>query len=262
MVKLLKAESVNKENLLLNGDFRTGVINQQGATSYQKQYTTGLLSIDGCILENKLKLEVGDGYIVLSQDSSLSYTGRARFKLKTSVAAGNYVVTYNVLENTCTSKNIDVTNGGSISAKETGLIHQYVNSASGFSELVFYIPVGGSIKISFIKVEQGTVYTGMPVWNEAEQLLKCMSYYQILYRIPIHAASTTATTYFIDENMFIPMRKSPSYTVTEVLNSSAVKQSVSTTNISLTKKELINITLSSSISQFGYITVYLDAYDY
>lgn len=261
METLLKANAFVKNNLLLNTDFRSGIINQKGADVYQNLYTSGILSIDGCILENKLKMEVGNGFIVLSQDSSIPFTGRARFKLKKLANSGRYTITYNILENTCTTNTV-ITNGGIIKAKQTGVIPQTVNIYNNFSEIVFYVPVGGSLKIGFMKAEEGNFYSGMPLWDKLDELFYCWRMYHELYRIPIYATNANGLTYFVTSNFILPMKKTPSFKVTEVLNNSAVIQNVTVKSIAISDRGILNITFDKTIGQYGYITIFLDAYDY
>lgn len=61
---------------------------------------------------------------------------------------------------------------------------------------------GATFNIDFIKLEKGKQFTGMPVWNEAIELLKCMRYYQPLYVLARRNAETGTDRYYSVDTMY------------------------------------------------------------
>lgn len=164
-IKLPNWKSLCNDNLLINSDFKSGIINQKDKKNYtgkgidQYDYTIdmwafistsgsfeitaeGLKNTGGNVnlaqfLENKL--EVGKKYaLTFSEDGVLKTT---------ILTGGNY---------------------------ETTSMYRLIN---GKERILIYLNAGKTI--NFVKLEIGEYFTGMPLWNEALELTKCRQYFEV-----------------------------------------------------------------------------------
>ena len=171
------------DNLLINSDFRSGVINQKGQTTYDfSSETTSKLNIDMWVI-TKMKLNVCDGYIrienndttshSLSQNFSKQFSGKHLWYVNVkSVTDGAYLWTYKKLGEPDYYRIGDLTHG------ENAFV--YGNDALSFQNFGISIPAGGYIELYNCKLEKGKLFTGMPAWNEGLELLKCLQYATVI----------------------------------------------------------------------------------
>lgn len=244
------------DNLLANSDFKSGIINQKGQTSYTKgnedwgRYYT----IDMWAIQRGIQLSVNSNSISVKCTNSsepgylmqyVDYVGKATFIIDVQSVTGS--VSFNTSEG------------------------QYTQLTKGLNVIPFdfsgnwiniRISEGATIVINYMKLEKGSHFTGMPAWDEALELTKCMYHFQHLERVPIYTTSSGGITYFMTTGFFIPMHKDPSMKITELLNSSAQPQSQTLTSSVTRKYGLVNFMLSGSIGQYGYMSCEFDAYDY
>lgn len=162
-----------KANLLINADFRSGIINQQGKTSYTSVSGKDIYGIDMWkIVDNTSnKVDIYDGHVtftigngssinqfVYAVDENESYT--FAIKLKSSEVKVVHL-TPNDATGTLIQNNIYV------------VLRSFSTDAD--FQLYFANRSGNvvTLDIEYIKLEEGSNFTGMPSWNEAIELLKC-----------------------------------------------------------------------------------------
>ena len=158
------------DNLLTNSDFRNGIINQKGEAVYNGQ-STWLYGIDmwkavDVTIDTQFKGQLtisGNGYLVQLIDLSID----------------TYTLTFKII-------NI---NKGTIDVylEQTEPVHEETISSSGLHSFVYKTTKNAkgvgirlnnfSGDIEFIKLEKGNQFTGMPAWNESEELNKCIRKY-------------------------------------------------------------------------------------
>ena len=251
--------AIPQDNLLTNSDFRSGIINQKGETSYSYSGTGGKLTIDMWI---SYGVNVGiemDTIRIINRD-----TTEHTLRQKMSKAYPNQVYTVAVQVASVTGDvYINFNNETATNQKlKVGLNVFQITPVSTFGEFSFLLKANAEIKFNYAKVEPGSFFTGMPLWNKAIELLKCMGYSQKLYRTTIYTTSASGVTYFIPKGLYIPMINKPKIELIEILNSSAQPQSVTIKSSVVEKDGVVNITLSGSIGQYGYITCYFDGNNY
>lgn len=166
-----------QDNLLINSDFRSGIINQRGSDIYTKTSNdwARLPSIDMWTLQRGMKLTKNDDSVDVECTNSsepgyfsqlLNYNGQVTATIYiNSITGGNEQVSLNTGD---TYK--DLTEGLNI-------------ISFNFSMERFSIRVSEGVKcnISYIKLEKGQYFTGMPVWNYPTEFLKCAYRYINFY---------------------------------------------------------------------------------
>lgn len=240
-------------NLLINSDFRNPV-NQRGQTSY----TGGsIYSIDRWMLGNNATLTVQDGSIKFEQSSGAENTGRLVYRFERALPSNYYTISMKVLS--CNG-GASMDDFGTIADGFTGVFTATTVSEIELSTLRFYIAAGRSIEIEWIKLEQGSITTPFVPRLKAEEVALCKRYYQYYDRTPIYGLSSDSTTYFAPIQFCPSMRVNPTKTLIKVLNSSAVEQAnVTLVQCVSTEYNVANMKLSSTIGQYGYVTIAFDA---
>ena len=159
------------DNLLTNSDFRYSIINQKGQSIYNGQ-ATWLYGIDmwravDVTIDTQFKGQLtisGDGYLVQLIDLSID-TYTLTFKIK-NINKGNINV---YLEQTEPVHEETISSVG---------LHSFVYKTTKNAKGVGIRLNNFSGDIEFIKLEKGNQFTGMPAWNEAEELNKCKYYFE------------------------------------------------------------------------------------
>lgn len=178
-LKLPNWGSLCNPNLLMNSDYRSGIINQKGITSLDKSDGSTELGIDGWI-QYGINIAVGTNYITFANRTSANHTVQQPLDIK-GLKAGDKVTFY--------ASCFNIT--GNVYIYMTGLDAQKKKLSNGDNELTltltsalerFYIELEPNAVVSFNckKLEKGEHFTGMPVWNNSEELTKCMAYFRIL----------------------------------------------------------------------------------
>lgn len=246
------------DNLLANSDWKSGIINQKGETSYG-YVDTPLMTIDKWLSYGvNVAIDVTNVRVVNRQTSARTLrqyvngdSGIYTVYVNVKTISGNVYVNLN----NDTSKNKKLVQGENI-------FQITVLSTETLKSLALYLEANADVYIYSIKLEKGSYFTGMPLWNETIELLKCMGYFQKLYRVPLYTTNSTGITYLIPKGLYIPMVNKPSIQLVEILNSSAQPQQVTIKSSVIEKDGVVNITLSGGIGQYGYITCYFDGNNY
>lgn len=167
--KFAKIASIQRDNMLMNSDFKSGIINQKSQSSYA-YVDKPLLTIDGWI---------SYGVNVGVETNTLKIVNRKpeahTLKQKLDRAYPNQVYTVAVYVASVTG-NVYVNFNSETSLNKklvAGLNVFQMTPVSTLGEFVFYLETNAEIKINFAKVEPGFNYTGMPLWNKPLELKKC-----------------------------------------------------------------------------------------
>lgn len=248
-------------NLLINSDFKSGIINQRGfdnttITGWSKKGTIDRWIFSG---SGDATAEIDTDSMSISGDSSLIQT------LSQQCQPGIYTVATNITDLTGTLKislvyTDDTTIDSTVSG--TGLFVHTFEATKAVKGVMFRCN-GASSSFTFdsIKLEKGSIFTGMPQWDETTELLKCKRHFQQYYRYPIFkTSSTTNVSYFVPVSFQVEMAKMPTITKVEILNGSNASETGANINSSvLSVNNIVKIQLDKTIGETGYFTFYLDA---
>ena len=175
-------------NLLDNADFKSGIINQRGANEYSlgENNPGWQVTIDRWI-GNCAYVQPNNGYLFVhdTSDTSKAYMLQGL----DSVCNGDYVMYIKVSAVTKGQLNcyFDTEKDKQLSITEDGeYIHKFSDVSNQNKFTLELDDFEGNIER--IKLEQGTVYTGMPIWNQQIEYLKCCKYY---YRVNAKGVNVT-----------------------------------------------------------------------
>ena len=216
---LAEMSDLQRPNLLDNADFKSGIINQRGEDSYTGSTSKNVYTIDRWSINTNTAntLSIENGYItctladngLLTQyiDSELSGAITFAIKLKDEDLKVVSVSEYSS-ENEWESLIYD------FGELETGLNVKVVKDVSTTNKwrLRFQnVSVSNkTLNIEYIKLEKGSVYTGIPEWDYEMELLKCMRKFQIQEIAETIWSDVTGQISTRSVNYFVPMDNTPS----------------------------------------------------
>lgn len=236
-----------QDNLLINSDFRSGIINQRGQTNYVGQLTWNYGIDMWKIINCGINVESGDinvfstsgGYMSQNVEGGLGendYTAAVYVSLLNSGNAFMY------LEGTGKTDEYEIS--------EPGLhVYTFKNVTQG-SGLSFKFSNGFNGNINFVKLEKGSTFTGMPPWNYAFEYFKCCRYLYVWYlpEIPSHGYnSINNLSYFTGTAFPVPFSSAPTWTVKQLLMDQ-VDVSSDLNTINVTPNRCTSISLTGQIS--------------
>ena len=248
-------------NLLDNADFKSGIINQRGEDSYTGSTSKNVYTIDRWSINTNTAntLSIENGYItctlanngLLTQyiDSELSGAITCAIKLKNEDLKVVTVSAYSSAE-----ENL-IYDFGEL---ETGVNVKAVKDVSTTNKWrLKFQNVSGSNKtlnIEYIKLEKGSIYTGMPQWDEILETYKCICKQFLLGNgwANQYPARSDASVHRIFIALPFKPKKSPSVVI---LNETKNGNVTLSGNVSQTQNLNINTINFVSISGNG---VYLD----
>lgn len=205
--KLAKMSSLQRENLLTNSDFVSGIINQKGQTSYG-YVDTPLVTIDEWLSYGvNVAIDVTNVRVVNRQTSARTLrqyvngdNGVYTVYVNVKTISGNVYVNLN----NDTSKNKKLVQGKNI-YQITVLSNETLKS------LALYLEANADVYIYSIKLEKGSNFTGMPAWDETEELIKCYRRFISFFGSPITRVAFVGANYaFMTFELPIKMAKIPS----------------------------------------------------
>lgn len=209
-----------KENWLDNADFKSGIINQRGETTYtgktssltytidrwwiSKSATVTLTANNGYISVNLPTLQLVGQYIEFEPNGEMTIAVKLRNKDLKVFTLDNY------------TNNIDalVYNFGEIDTDVSLRLLKYSSDDKWQVSIYNESESTKEIDIEFIKLEKGSVFTGMPQWDEPIEYLKCRKYFYTLgggWNNMFHAR-TDSNYISIYIPILTPMVKTPSLT--------------------------------------------------
>ena len=171
--------NLQRDNLLINADFRYGVINQKGENSYTSTNYNKKCGVCAWVLNGRNATQtVASKYLELKET-----TEQAWFYQKINYALLNTSYTFAVyVKSISGNAKIKIENYPNKIAEKTlvkGLNTLTFNSGN-FDNFTAFIELNiATVQIEYIKLEQGAEYSGMPVWDEANELDRCLEVYQV-----------------------------------------------------------------------------------
>lgn len=257
---ILSGHITPNDNLLTNSDFKSGIINQKGQTSY-----TGIsYGIDMWLgATTSTKITVNKGYISLL-GTMRQFVNTIPFK-----TGDKYTVCVNV-NGTDNVWTFDYKEGVTQHAFSNFTVEVNMNTSN--DRILFQIISTSSINIYYVKMEKGSYFTGMPVWNEAEELLKCMYLFE-KKAINVMCSQFEATTCYANIPYSIPKIKTPSITGKCTWIGSNTGEGIGETKITkleatAIQKEYVDIKVTHESANFGqysrnvFVELYIDSYSY
>ena len=259
--------SLCKPNLLMNSDYRSGIINQKGITSLDKSDGSTELGIDGWI-QYGINCSVATGSITFANRTSVIHTVQQPLDIK-DLKAGDKVTFY--------ASCFNIT--GSVYIYLTGLDNQRKKLVNGDNEFTFtltssleklYILLAPNAVVSFncMKLEPGEHFTGMPVWNEASELYNCLERYQAgLYgELDPYFQGENTTKFEIIVKFQRPMKKLP--TISKYSGLRVGKENITPTSINVKYMTLSTVAIevvtskNYTLSNASIMGLELDGYTY
>lgn len=167
--------SFSNPNLLDNADFKSGIINQIGKMSYtgsgviytvdrwRRSYGTVNVGSNSVTFTNTESMAIG-----LEQVLAADITGPITIYVNATVKTGTAkLALYSSLEyDTGDLEEYELTTGENIFHVASGTI----------KILQIKLQQSSSIEIHQVKVEKGSIFTGMPQWIFVEELIKCLRF--------------------------------------------------------------------------------------
>ena len=274
-LKLPNWGSLCNPNLLMNSDYRSGIINQKGETSYTGLGTT-VLTIDGWI---SYGINVGlnaTSVKFINRDSSY-HTIRQKFdkKLKSNEIYTAYMKVINLSGMAYINPKTDKTKLQKI-INGDNLYTFVAGDASGANvqdnEFIIGLEAGAEVEIQFMKLEPGEHFTGMPPWNRAEELIKCMYLFEKKI-INVMCSQFNATTCYASIPYSTPKIKIPSITGKCTWVGSNSGQGIGENKITKLEAtniqdEYVDIKVTHESANFGqysrnvFVELYIDSYSY
>lgn len=275
-LKLPNWGSLCNPNLLMNSDYRSGIINQKGITSLDKSDGSTELGIDGWI-QYGINIAVGSNYVTFANRTNTTHTVQQPLDIK-GLKAGDKVTFY--------ASCFNIT--GNVYIYMTGLDAQKKKLVNGDNEFTFtltsalerfYIELAPNAVVSFNckKLEIGEHFTGMPYWNYAMELLKSYAYgFAFDITEALCKTNSSGKSIYIDIDVPVEMKKIPS--IVHSLTSAICRINGQNININISSISCVkrgnrisislNISGTISANQVGYIvspnnpTIFVDAYNY
>lgn len=266
---LAEMSDLQRPNLLDNADFKSGIINERGGTTYTGKTGSITYTIDRWWVSKSTSamLSVNNGYISISLPTLQSVGQFIEFEpngeMTIAVKLRNNDLKVFTLDNY--KNNIDalVYNFGEIDTDVSLRLLKY--SSDDKWQVVIYNESGSTkeIDIEYIKLEKGSIYTGMPIWIEANELTKCKRYYQNFYRYAIFVKQVNNVDVLLPLVFSPTMVKTPTLYFSEILNENAQPSNRSVVTSTVTKTNIINIKLDQYLGTIsGYVTFAADAETY
>ncbi|WP_158095565.1 hypothetical protein [Massilimicrobiota sp. An142] len=267
-IKIPNWKSLYNPNLLMNSDYRSGIINQKGITSLDKSDGSTELGIDGWILYG-INIAVGSNYVTFANRTSANHTVQQPLDIK-GLKAGDKVTFY--------ASCFNIT--GNVYIYMTGLDAQKKKLINGDNEFTFtltsalerfYIELAPNAVVSFNckKLEIGEHFTGMPAWNYVLEFAKCWNRFRA-YR---GTKDNVITITISDKNgtFILPfdvkdMVKRPTVTKNDIWTVSGGVYAEADTHSVYDNSVIFHCTTKEAILQVYFNTndsyIYVDAYDY
>lgn len=273
-LKLPNWGSLCNPNLLLNSDFQSGIINQKGQTNHELNNSTPTLTIDGWIgigtyvsvKTNYINIfdnrGTGDSYLLQKFDNPIN--GDYTFYINVNYMSKGTLEIY--IEGTDQTDKLTISTKGEYT-------HTFKNVSNG-TALTLHLK-GFNGDIYRMKFEKGSVFTGMPLWNEALELLKCQKYFVALKGDFVGASTYDLNNAFFTIPISTKLNKRPSVSFQNTLRVHVYTDEnyyITPTNLAIFSIDSNHICLVVNVQNLNRNVIamlrtyddfiYLDAYDY
>lgn len=261
---LYKGPITPNDNLLTNSDFKSGIINQKGQTTYSA-VAKWTYCIDMWSYIGQLSIVVGSNNIKITNTSATNY-----FKqVVKGLESGNYTL-YIDIASISGTVNLDI--NGTVKTLKSGANTFVVTPSSigNISVQFTFASANATLTLNRLKLEKGSFYTGMPLWNETLELIKCKQYFDVrnvvLIKLPTYAGSITEQgNKFIVSNLdnIFNHDKQPSVSIISAKSPTDSVVNISGATLALGKQGLYTVTLTSNTS-YTYLqaVIHLDWNNY
>lgn len=205
-------------NLLDNADFKSGIINQKGSTSYRGVDGDKFVTIDRW-LSLGTNVNVNDGSISI-KDVRTSYPESYLIQNLREKANGTYTIYVNVESIVSGSIELFFEHEGAthLDVEEEGKHVLTVSNVLDAEQFTIKLnDFEGTI--SEIKIEKGSIFTGMPNWDAGTELFKCYRFFQPT-KMTLVAGNGQNATYYFGQDFVVPMVKTPSLSVDHLYTTS------------------------------------------
>lgn len=204
-LKLPNWGSLCNDNLLINSDYKSGIINQLKKSSYTANNDdTRSYGVDLNYLLYMASMSVNDGYLTVTLPNANSEYGwitnnyvksieNICIALKLKNDPKIYTVVFENVKGTIASQGTKATKD--IYANITVNIGNYNDRLS-----VYFMKkstLSEQLNIEFVKCEFGKYFTGMPLWTKQIELQKILPYFEVMRFV---SWSTFSTAYVITTN--------------------------------------------------------------
>ena len=210
---LVEADLSPKENLLINADFKSGIINQRGDSLNEGvAYAGSSYTIDRWKV-NKLKVTTYDDYLRIDNEDIIPHSLTQPFLKPIKEKCTWYINVKDMSEDCYAWSYVDDSGKyntvGYLSKGENVFVYGAVNQPT--LDFSISIPAGGFIEIYQMKLEKGSVFTGMPEWDYMREWNNCRRYYKEIRVTAINTNPTNITTpyYMTPYTGDVPMVKKP-----------------------------------------------------
>lgn len=258
-----------QDNLLINSDFKSGIINQKGQTEYTNTSYTSQMTVDGWFIDYG-KVNVYANSVYFDNTGSTEYG----YKHPLSLPSDTYTFYLDCAINGSArvfARNLE--NEEVINESISGTVKKSFTFTNSLKFITIIASSGTKISFNFMKLEKGSFFTGMPPWNLSVEILKCQRYLFSCHKISGYGFETGGGNVYIYVNIPTPMQKrgtvSVNSTVQVIGDGSYKTLTISSVNVSSQDNNLV--ILSGVISEAGNINIVkvfeftnftLDAYDY
>lgn len=251
-----------QDNLLINSDFKSGIINQKGQTSYG-YVDKPLLTIDMWITYGvNIAIDATSIRVINRQTNARTLrqyingdSGVYTVYVNVKTISGNVYVNLN----NDTSKNKKLAQG-------ENKFQITVLSTESLKSFALYLEANADVYIYSIKLEKGPHFTDMPTWDKSTELLKCCRKFQKMnITVPVLYSTDTSTS--VEIPFMVEMDKTPTVTI-EILrlkSRTATEIMVSKYEKTVTTQKLnVQMTHQSNTNYQRYADVnfYADSNDY
>lgn len=250
------------DNLLTNSDFKSGIINQKGQTSYG-YVDKPLLTIDMWITYGvNIAIDATSIRVINRQTNARTLrqyingdSGVYTVYVNVKTISGNVYVNLN----NDTSKNKKLAQG-------ENKFQITVLSTESLKSFALYLEANADVYIYSIKLEKGPHFTDMPTWDKSTELLKCCRKFQKMnITVPVLYSTDTSTS--VEIPFMVEMDKTPTVTI-EILR----LKSRTTTEIMVSKYEKtvttqkLNVQMThqsnTNYQRYADVNFYADSNDY
>ena len=222
-------------NLLINADFKSGIINQRGKSSYNTVNKT-TFTIDrwktyyGTVEVNNdfVKYTNQDSVNNRAFDQYLGNQGNDTYTLYVNVKAITGSASVQMMDESAQN----------ILTKALTVGDNVLTAIGNVGLIKFFCTPGSSIEIYQVKLEKGSVYTGMPTWNEVEETNKCIPYFEVRTIVGIAMSGnfsqffgTQEAQYYLATGGFAEKARVPTVEVKEVDSNSGVASGINVNTV-------------------------------
>lgn len=220
-----------RENLLINADFKRGIINQRGQTSYVATNKTTFTIDRWKIYYGTVK--VNDGYVKYTNTDSDD--NRAFDQYLGNQGDDTYTLYVNVrgISGSASVQMMDES-AQNIITKELTIGDNVLTATGNVGLIRFFCTPGSSIEIYQVKLEKGLTYTGMSPWNKTEEMNKCIACFEVRTIVGIalsgdfsQAFGAQEGQYYLATGGFSEKVKTPTVEVKEIHSNGGVVSTIS-----------------------------------